>query len=811
MTSGYSAAVLAADSKRLADLAWTTLVLFLIAASAAMLALAVCGWFHWALVLATALPLSGAAARLCLRQGTLLDSRGVWYILIAAVLASPLYVHPHEYLNGWDPGIYLSTGAMLAGSGRLTHQESVPWRELSPGQKNLFIDRRSVRHDGFPDGKAPNFLHLYPTWVAFFIQLGGAGAGLWVNPLFGLLVPLLFFALTLALTRETAVAWIASVLLLLNINHIYFARFSTAEMVGTALLAAATLVIVHGWRRGSMFWLTLGGPALVLTAAAKIDALPFIILFLACLTADAALRSDPRTRRLGGSTLLSLVFLSLYYRMEAWEYVQRVLGMFGGGVWLVAGAACLVAAFFLFAVFAAGRPVGSSLAEALRRGGGFFRFAARGSLPLGLFAAAGIGLYRIRTAGQLFLWDRWAIFAWVFTPLGVLLLAAGCLLWLRRGAPTSGTRIGTWVAAVVVAIVTMSDPAWGKEPLHFWISRRLELVLIPLCCLFIAIALAQLGGAFRRGRLLAAGLLLLVVAPPLQGASAWLGKGDQAGMLNFTRRLAAQVEPGDLLVCDIGWLGSPLQFFRGVETFALQLDRDPAAVLEVVDRWRARGRRVYFLATGEPVYHPEHNFALRFQEDFAVESLERLKGRLPRAWTVKTIPVRLYEILPTPPPAVCLPAPTWIAVGNNLFGLGGGFDPPKYFTLDDPASGKERTRSPSRTGQVVARNCRGRCVIHVPLPPTAGTPWRLRLRVDDLRPAPLAALQVRLSLDGSDMGARVVAPGAQDLDFALPETRKPSTRASGVGRLELEFSVAGTDGTPPLPAAAIVEGVLLTH
>ena len=795
MTLGPAPAAVAGALRRPGDLAWTLLVLFLVVASATMLALAVCGWFHWALVLAVALPSSGAAALVCQRQRVLLDSGGVWRFLLAAVLAAPLYAHPHEYLIGWDPGVYLNTGAMLARSGGLTLHETPTWRELSPEEKVLFHHRRPVRNDGFRDGAAPNFLHLYPAWVAFFIQAAGPGAGLWVNPLFGLLAPLLVFALVLALTRERSIAWITALLLLLNVNHIYFARFSTAEMVGASALAAAIIVILHGWRRNSMFWFTLGGPALVLTAAAKIDALPFIVLFLACLTVAAALRSDPRIRRLGGSTLLSLAFLFLYYRLQAWEYVQRVLGMYGAGVGVVAGAAGLVAASFLFVAFAVRLPARSNLAAALRRGGRYWRVAGSGSLPLALLAAAGIGIYRIRAAGQVALWDRWAIFAWVFTPIGVLLLAAGCLLWLRRGAPTAGARVGTWAAAVVVTIVTMSDPVWGSEPLHFWISRRLELVLIPLCCLFIATAVVRLAGAFPGGRLLAAGLLLLVIATPLRAASAWLGKGDQAGLLSLSRRLAAQFEPGDIVVCDIGWMASPLRFFWGVETFALQLDRDPAAVLAVVDRWIARGRRVYFLGTGEPVYHPERTFALRSRADFTLESLERLKGRLPRAWKAETVTVRLYEILPTPPPAAVVRAPLRIAVGNNLFGLGGGFDPPKYFTLESQ--------------RVFARNCRGRCVVHLPLPPAAQTPWLLRLRVDDLRAAPRAALQVRLTLDGSDMGVRGVAPGAQDLEFALPEAR--STPAPGVGRLTLEFSDTGADGAPRLPAAAVVESVLLTH
>ena len=784
-------------SKRRADLAWTLLVVFLVIASATMLALAICGWFHWTLALAIALPLSAAAAWRCLQRQSLLDSGGVWYFLVAAILASPLYAHPHEYLSGWDPGIYLSTGSMLARSGSLTLHETPPWQELSPAQKILFHDyHRDTRHSGFRDGEAPNFLHLYPAWIASFVQIGGPRAGLWVNPVFGLLVTVLVFALALALTGEKPIAWITALLLLLNINHIYFARFSTAEMVGTAVLAAAALAIVQGWRRSSPFWLALGGSAFVLTATAKIDVLPFVVLFLGALTVYAAVRSDPRTLWLGGASLISLLLLVIYYRLEAWEYVLRVFALFHAGGGAFAGAVGLVAAAFLFAVFAVKKSVRSALEATIRRLGNFFRVGKRGPLTLALLAAAGVVLYRVRTSGQPHLWDRWAIFAWLFTPAGLLLLAAGCLLWLRRAAPATAARIGVVAAAGVIAIITMSDPVWGNEPLHFWISRRLELILLPVCCLFIATALARLGAAFRGSRLLAVSLLLLVVVVPLRGASAWLGKADQAGLFDLGGRLAAQVGPGDLVVCDRGWMAAPLRFFWGVETFALQLDRDPAEALVVIDRWESGGRRVFYLTTGDaPVYHPERDFALRFSEDFLSDALERPSARLPRERQADTLGVRLYEILRTPPLPAFLPSPTWIPIGNDFFGLGEGFDPPQYFKV-----GARR---------VYARSCRGRGVIHLPLPPADGAPWRIRLRVDDLRPAPGPALQLRLSLDGRDLGTRVVAAGAQVLDFALPENRNPPGRSPGVGRLALEFSEQGSDGAPSVPVAMVVEGVLL--
>jgi hypothetical protein len=796
-----------------ADLAWTALVLLLVVASATLLALASCGLFHWARAAAIALPLTGALLWRCQRRGTLLEAGGAWRFLPVALLAAPLYAHPHEYLNDWDPGIYLSAGSLIAGTGQLVHRETPDWQQLSPAEQRIFFAyHRTTRYSGFPGGEAPNFLHLYPAWIALFVQIAGPGAGLWVNPAFGLLLPLLVFSLAFALTRERSIAWLAALLLLLNVNHLYFARFSTAEMVGAVVLAAAALALLHGWRRRAPFWLVLGAAAFALAACAKIDLYPFLVLLLGCLALFAAVRPDPRLRWLGCGGAASLALLLAYYRLEAWDYVARTFRLFGVGAGAVAAASGLVAAASLFALFAVRPSFGAALSGRLRRLDALVRTHRRASLTFALIAAAGAALYRARVAGQPHIWDRMAIVIWIFTPAGVLLLAAGCLLWLRRDAPGAAARAGLVAATGVALIVTFSDPVWGREPLHFWISRRLELVLLPLFCLFIATALSRLGAAFRWGRVIAAGLLLLIVGTPLYGAAPWLGKADQAGLYALCGRLAAQVKPGDLVVCDQGWLSAPLHFVWGVDTLALQLDRDAAAALAVVDRWESHGRRVFYLTTSAAVvFHPERDFALRFSQDFVLDSLDRPLARLPDSRVTKPLVVRLYQILPAPPAPAAHGAPIRISIGDNLFGLGEGFEPPRYFTVGGLTPDGKRDPAPDALRRVFARRCRERCVVHLPLPPADGARWRVRLRLDDVRRQPRGALELSLFLDGADLGTRALTAGAQDLEFDLPAMTAAPGPARGVGRLALAVRAHDLPGASPESAATVVVESVLLH
>ncbi|HZQ08964.1 MAG TPA: hypothetical protein VFD70_20455 [Anaerolineae bacterium] len=180
-----------------------------------------------------------------------------WIFLATLVLAVFLFARPAEYIIGnSDAGTYVNTGANIARTGAIAIHDaqvaSLPldsantfyWRLTNP-----FMLYSYVRLPGFfiadpAQGLVlPQFLHLYPAWLALWDSLLGVQLGLYATPLIALLGSIAFFLLARKLFGQN-VARLAFFLLVITVPQFWFARYPVAEGMTQFLLLTGMYAVL---------------------------------------------------------------------------------------------------------------------------------------------------------------------------------------------------------------------------------------------------------------------------------------------------------------------------------------------------------------------------------------------------------------------------------------------------------------------------------------------------------------------------------------------------------------------------------------
>lgn len=170
------------------------------------------------------------------------DAKPDWIFLATLALAILLFAHPAEYVLGnSDAGTYVNTGAIIARTGAIAdHDAQVA--QLAPDLAKTFYWQlvnpymlyTQVRLPGFfiadqAQGLVlPQFLHLYPVWLAIWDSLLGVQVGLYATPLIALLGATAFYFLARELFGKN-VARLSCFLLVVSVPQFWFARYPVAE------------------------------------------------------------------------------------------------------------------------------------------------------------------------------------------------------------------------------------------------------------------------------------------------------------------------------------------------------------------------------------------------------------------------------------------------------------------------------------------------------------------------------------------------------------------------------------------------------
>lgn len=192
------------------------------------------------------------------------DLKPDWIFLATLVLAVLLFARPGEYILGnTDAGVYINTGANIARTGSLAiHDPEVAQLAPDPSKTfywqltNPYMLYSQVRMPGFfiADQQQglilPQFLHLYPAWLAVWDALLGVQLGLYATPIIALLGSVAFFLLAQILFGKN-IARLAFFLLVVTVPQFWFARYPVAEAM-TQFLALTGMYVVLKMSGGSI-------------------------------------------------------------------------------------------------------------------------------------------------------------------------------------------------------------------------------------------------------------------------------------------------------------------------------------------------------------------------------------------------------------------------------------------------------------------------------------------------------------------------------------------------------------------------------
>jgi hypothetical protein len=172
-----------------------------------------------------------------------------WIFIAILALGVLLVAHPAEYILGnYDASTYVNVGANIARTGAIAiHDPMVQSLPPDPGRQffwdlvNPFMLYTQVRLPGFFVADAahglvlPQFLHLYPVWLAIFDSALGLRWGLYGTPVIGLLGSIAAYFVARTLFGRN-LARLAFFLLVIDVPQFWFARYPVAEAMTQFLL-----------------------------------------------------------------------------------------------------------------------------------------------------------------------------------------------------------------------------------------------------------------------------------------------------------------------------------------------------------------------------------------------------------------------------------------------------------------------------------------------------------------------------------------------------------------------------------------------
>ncbi len=186
----------------------------------------------------------------------------VTLLIISSVL---LFFHPFPWIaGGRDPGVYVSTGVHIAKTGSILIKDPLIAQMNTSIQEILYdVEPASVygfiswanmnskfQFPGFyitdlgTGTITPQFLHIYPVWIAIFYSIFGLPGAFFVNPVFGVLS-----ILSLYMIGKKLFSWkvgaLAGFLLVFNFAQIWYARYPFSEIMGQFFILSGLVTFIE--------------------------------------------------------------------------------------------------------------------------------------------------------------------------------------------------------------------------------------------------------------------------------------------------------------------------------------------------------------------------------------------------------------------------------------------------------------------------------------------------------------------------------------------------------------------------------------
>ena len=534
-----------------------------------------------------------------------LKRRDTLAALLVVIIALVLFAPPWGIVLGWsDVGIYPNIAAHIEREGGVSIEnrtaasvseeraELIYYPKQLPSQPDVYFENQFYSIEDLSTGEVrPMFYMLWPCLLAVFASFLGIAEMFWALTAMAVLALLgLFVLANRLLSWRWAIA--AAVLFALSPLIIYFARYTTSEMMNAVLFLSGMLCLLaytRDDREGRGWGLAVSSAAFfTLGLLCRIDfiyiLLPILLCYLAkriltglssrdllflCLTAAGA----------AASMLVGYLFCGMYFR-TLWNSFTRSLGWLNSPL----GWVLVFAVLLLFIIGPRLRGYARKLLRA-RRMWLAIMWAALAAIfvylyfirPLSPDTIVNYGFIKY-AEGPKYMNENLVRWGWYFSFIGLVLIFAGYGAWFSR------RRDFGEVSLMFTAFAFTFFYAWNMRalPMHILAMRRLVPVIFPMAVVAIVYALRSMievvGKATSGTRwyklssnlaLIAAGgaLFFLVLFFTYTSVPA-LGLDEGGNQLEISGQLAEQVSEDGTVLMDYysgDLFGPPLRSIYGTE------------------------------------------------------------------------------------------------------------------------------------------------------------------------------------------------------------------------------------------------------
>ena len=543
----------------------------------------------------------------------------------------------------------------------------------------------------------PQYLHLFPLWLALAFKLWRFDGLFGFNVLLGLLSLLLVFALAIEIFRSKTVGLMASGLLCLNLAQIWLVRSPFSEALAQVLLLAGAWMLTLALSRRQSGLGFLSGLVFGLSLMVRIDSVlailavsVFLILVRSGLAGRVGLAVRPVAMGLAIGVAYSLAHIALF----AYPYVLAILHNQGVLSFLDRQWSWLLA----LALLATGLAWSSRRLMGLMGAWQERRFPA--SMSWG-DPATRRRIVFVSLSGLLIIAFAWGYFVrpmmdpganllplapphqgfipyydelnlvrlgWYLSPLGLFLAFLGAILALRQVVLKGQVR-PLPLLFLLAAFLLFYGYKSRAFPDNYWVIRRYAEVAIPAMLILAGMAVQRLyrvasahprlgaRSPSRRFLLQACGLGVLAAMVATQTAAAWpfFRQGELGGSWTQMATLASQTKEADVILFEHGraqefFLG-PLRNLFGQTVLPLAHNKpDPASFERVVGEFLAEERRVFIVSCEEwtSLESSRYFFEPRERFYFVTDLVERTFERLPETMQEVHYSLQIYEVKPRP-------------------------------------------------------------------------------------------------------------------------------------------------------------------
>jgi hypothetical protein len=188
-------------------------------------------------------------------KGLIGNAKELIYFFVIAAIAFLTLFHSYEMISGGhDQGVYVVTGVNIAKTGSITiHSEFI--ENMTDDLKQLFYMPKEPENGSvgaqFPGFYIadiekgtiyPQFLPLYPVWIALFYSFFGLRGAFLVNPIFGILSVLCVFLLC-RMIFDYRVGTVAALFLALSYVQIWYSNYTTSEIMAQFFIFSGLLML----------------------------------------------------------------------------------------------------------------------------------------------------------------------------------------------------------------------------------------------------------------------------------------------------------------------------------------------------------------------------------------------------------------------------------------------------------------------------------------------------------------------------------------------------------------------------------------